>query len=152
MVLVASTLFFLTGEVGAQKRVRSGNLVVEQPWVRASTAKNRPATAYLTIRNRGKKNDTLLKVSTPLSESAEVHSTTKNSGATRKSRVWPVKIPGGGKVVLAPGGLHIKMTNLKAPLVKGKTVELTIWFIRAGKITVTAPIYGPGAIRPIQPK
>jgi periplasmic copper chaperone A len=141
IVVLASTSF-------AQEPTKLGNLVIEQPWSRASIGTSRPAAAYLTIRNKGKESDTLLAVRTPLSSKAEVHTTTKKGGVMSMGPAGPVHIPAGGKISLAPGGMHIMMMKLKAPLNKGGTVKITLTFKNAGKVTVTAPVFGPGATRP----
>ena len=142
------TIMTLTGPSLAQEQARFGDLVIEQPWARASIGVSRPAAAYLTIRNEGKESDTLLAVRTPLSGKAEVHDMTNNNGVMRMGPAGPVQIPAGGEVSLAPGGLHIMMMKLQAPLIKGENIEVTLEFERAGKITVTAPIYGPGETQP----
>ena len=127
---------------------RIGSLVIAKPWARASIGTSRPAAAYLTIRNEGAEADTLLAVRTPLSGKAEVHTMTNDNGVMRMGPAGPVEIPAGGEISLAPGGLHIMMMKLQAPLIKGESIEVTLKFKRAGEITVTAPIYGPGATRP----
>ena len=137
-----------SGASFAQEAARLDDLVIEQPWARASIGTNRPAAAYLTIRNEGTEDDALLAVSTPLSGIAEVHAMSMKDGVMRMGPAGPVEIPAGGKVLLAPGGLHIMMMKLQKALIKGKTIEITLSFKRSGKITVTAPIYGPGATRP----
>ena len=137
-----------SGASFAQEISRLDDLVIERQWARASIETRRPAAAYLSIRNKGTENDTLLEVSTPLSGMAEVHTMKMKNGVMKMGPAGSVEIPAGGKVVLAPGGLHIMMMKLKKALIKGKTVEITLSFERSGKITVTAPIYGPGATRP----
>lgn len=132
----------------AQETPRLKDLVIEQPWARASIGANRPAAAYMTIRNEGTENDTLLTVSAPISGKAEVHTMSMKDGVMSMGPVGPVEIPAGGNVLLAPGGLHIMMMKLKRALIKGKTIDITLSFKLSGKIKVTAPIYGPGATRP----
>ncbi len=132
----------------AQERVRHGDLVIEKPWARASIGTSRPAAAYLTIRNEGKITDTLLRIYTALSTQAEVHAVTDNNGVMGMSPAGQISIPARGSISLAPGGLHIMMMGLKAPLVKGQAIEITLSFERAGDITVSAPILGPGATQP----
>ena len=144
MVAIIAT----SGASFAQETSRLGELVIEQPWARASIGTGRPAAAYVKIRNDGTQDETLLAVSTPMSGMAEVHTMSIKDGVMRMGPAGPVEIPAGGKVLLAPGGLHIMMMKLKKALIKGKTVEITLSFKRSGKIKVTAPIYGPGATQP----
>jgi len=143
-----SIVFILSALPVSADSTRVNDLVIDSPWARASIGTSRPAAAYMTIRNEGTESDTLLAVSTPLSGMAEVHATSTKNGVMSMGPAGPVEIQGGGNVLLAPGGLHIMMMKLKKALIKGKTVEITLAFKRSGKITVTAPIYGPGATRP----
>ncbi len=142
------TIIILTGPSFAQEQARLGDLVIERPWARASIGTSRPAAAYVTISNEGTESDTLLAVRTPLSGKAEVHTMSNDNGVMRMGPAGPVEIPAGGEISLAPGGLHIMMLKLQAPLIKGESIEITLEFKRAGEITVTAPIYGPGAMQP----
>ncbi|MDD9914609.1 MAG: copper chaperone PCu(A)C, partial [Rhodospirillaceae bacterium] len=107
-----------SGASFAQETSRLGDLVIEQPWARASIGTNRPAAAYMKIRNEGTVSDTLMAVSTPLSEMAEVHATSKKDGVMSMGPAGPVEIKPGGNVRLAPGGLHIMMMKLKKALIK----------------------------------
>lgn len=145
---LAIALSTFAGISFAQDAARLGDLAIEKPWARASIGISRPAAAYLSIRNDGIDNDTLMIVSTPVSGMADVHSMSLNNGIMSMAATEPIIIPAGGTITLAPGGLHIMMMNLRKPLIKGESIDLTLSFNRAGKITVTAPIYGPGATQP----
>jgi copper(I)-binding protein len=41
---------------------------------------------------------------------------------------------------LKPGGFHIMMMDLKAPIALGETVSLTLTFEKAGEVTIEAPV------------
>jgi copper(I)-binding protein len=56
------------------------------------------------------------------------------------SPVDSIEVPAGGTAKLAPGGLHIMLFDLAAPLVEGDTLELTLEFEEAGDIEVAAPV------------
>jgi hypothetical protein len=64
----------------------------------------------------------------------------------------PVKgglsIPPGQSVTLAPGGYHIMLMELKAPLKKGDKVPVTLAFEKAGEVNVTLDVQGIGATGP----
>ena len=48
-------------------------------------------------------------------------------------------------VTLAPGGYHLMLMQLKAPLKKGDKVPVTLAFERAGQVKVTLDVQGVGA-------
>ena len=52
----------------------------------------------------------------------------------------PVDVPAHGEAVLEPGGLHIMLIGLKAPLEEGKSFALTLEFDNAGEIEVVTTI------------
>ena len=51
-----------------------------------------------------------------------------------------IEVPAGGSVELKPGGYHLMLLNLVADLKAGDTIELTLQFEKAGKITVKAEV------------
>jgi copper(I)-binding protein len=56
-----------------------------------------------------------------------------------------LSIPPGQSVTLAPGGYHLMMMKLKAPLKEGNRVPITLQFEKAGKVDVMFDVRGIGA-------
>jgi copper(I)-binding protein len=54
--------------------------------------------------------------------------------------VKAIEVAPGEPAVLKPGGLHVMLMGLKAPLVKGQSFPLTLVFEKAGKIEIEVPI------------
>ncbi len=50
--------------------------------------------------------------------------------------------------MLAPGGFHLMMMGLKAPLKQGTSVPVTLVFEKAGKIDVDLAVEAMGASTP----
>jgi copper(I)-binding protein len=59
--------------------------------------------------------------------------------------VRAIEVNVGEPAVLNPGGLHIMLIGLKAPLKQGETFPLTLTFAKAGTTTVEVVVQGPGA-------
>ena len=57
-------------------------------------------------------------------------------------------MPAGGEAVLEPGGYHLMLLELTAPLLEGDTIELTLEFQVAGALSVTADVLGMDASGP----
>ena len=51
-----------------------------------------------------------------------------------------VDVPAGATVALAPGGYHLMIAGLTAPLQAGDRLELDLVFQRAGRIIVEADV------------
>ena len=115
-----------------------GDLVVESPWARESVT--RTGAAYLTVRNGGDQDDRLVGVSSEVADKAELHSSVMQDGVMKMRAVEALDVPAHGEAVLEPGGLHIMLIGLKAPLEEGKSFALTLEFEHAGEIEVMATV------------
>jgi len=132
---------FLIGGLLAATPLLAGDLTISEPWARASIGVSRPGAAYLTIANGGAEADRLIAVETPAAAMPMVHVTAVDAaGVARMEHAPGLEIPAGGSVTLAPGGAHVMLMQLAAPLVEGETLPLTLRFERAGAVEVEAPI------------
>lgn len=124
-----------------------GTLLIQHPWSRA-TAEGMPmGVAYLSITNHGKVADTLLAASTPAAGSVEIHQTTIVDGMARMRPLPGIEIAPGATVKIEPGGTHLMLVDLKAPLTAGKSVPLTLEFRVAGHVTVQLQVESGDAAR-----
>ena len=123
-----------------------GKITVEAPWARASTGST--GAAYLTVKNAGDAEDRLLAVSTPAAAKAEIHTTTMDGNVMKMRPVDAVPVAAHGTAELKPGGLHVMLMELKAPLKQGDTIPLTLKFEKAGDVPVTVAVQGVGAAGP----
>jgi periplasmic copper chaperone A len=57
-------------------------------------------------------------------------------------------LPPGKSITLAPGGYHIMLMGLTAPLKSGEKVPVTLTFEKAGEAKVTFDVQGIGAMSP----
>lgn len=103
------------------------------------------AAAYVTLHNHQRTADRLISVSSPAAASVSVHRTTKVNGVMRMRSAGAVPIAAGGHLAMQPGGLHIMLMDLKAPLRAGSRLPLTLRFARAGSINLSLPVRAPGA-------
>ena len=132
--LVAALLVTLV----AAPAVAAGPISVEKAWVRPAAKGLPTSAAYFTIRNTGPA-DSLEGVSTPAGR-ASLHMSMNHDGMMMMHGMSAVPVPAGGAVSFAPGGYHVMIEGLKAPLTAGQTTPLTLRFAKAGKIEVQAPV------------
>lgn len=126
----------------------AADVSVTQPWARATPAPGGAGAAFMTITNTGGEADTLTKAASPVANIVELHTHTMDGGVMRMSPVPAIEVPANGAATLAPGGLHVMMIGLKAPLKEGGSFPLTLTFSHAGDVTVTVPVLAPGAMGP----
>ena len=131
----------------------AAELLVTDVWARASADGQANGAAYLTISGGGA-DDRLLAASVPSSIAArtELHETVvadtggegagegmdgmESGGEMSMRPVTAIDVPAGGTVSLEPGGLHVMLLELAAPLTAGQTFELTLQFEQAGEQVV----------------
>jgi copper(I)-binding protein len=59
-----------------------------------------------------------------------------------------LEIPAGGTVTLAPGGFHLMLIGLTAPLKAGTRVPVTLVFEKAGSIDIELDVQAMGSTAP----
>lgn len=129
--------------------VKAGDLVISQAWSRATPGGAKIGTGYFTIENKGSTADRLIAVSSEAAGKSEVHEMAMNNGVMKMRPVEKgLTIDPGKTVTLAPGGYHLMLMDLKAPLKQGDKVPLTLEFEKAGKVAVTLDVQGVGAKGP----
>jgi copper(I)-binding protein len=66
-------------------------------------------------------------------------------------RLDAVPLPAGESVHFEPGGLHLMLIDITAPLIAGQQVTLSLQFAKAGVVEVTAPVLDARAAAPAAP-
>lgn len=107
-------------------------------WSRATVARQSTGAAYLTVANGGDE-DRLVSVATPAGE-ASIHSSSTENGVMRMRPLQELAIPAKSTVELKPGGTHIMIMGLKAPLAAGTSFPLDLKFEKSGHIQVTVQV------------
>ncbi len=148
-LLLAATLM-LSPALAQAADATLGPLQVEQPWARATAASARNGGAYFAVRNTGPAGDRLVAASTTVAGKAELHTNIDDNGVMKMRHVMAIDVPAGGEAVLKPGGFHIMLMDLKAPLAEGQHFPLTLTFEKAGQVTVDVAVGKPGAMGPLQ--
>ena len=122
---------------------------VQGAWARATVPGQKATGAFMKLTS--KDGTKLVSVSTPAAGVSEVHEM-KMDGDVMKMRAVPsLELPAGKAVELKPGGYHVMLMDLKAPLAKGATVPLTLVFKDAQgaesqmQLQVPVSVQAPGA-------
>lgn len=126
-------------------------LEVVDVWARPTPTGSTVAAVYMRIGSPT--DDELVEVSTPRAASAHVHvaeglgesdggghSSHGGSGSEITMSESILTFEAGEWVELAPGGIHVMLEGLDAPLVEGNSFELTLTFREAGTRTVIVDV------------
>ncbi len=150
MRLVRSIIGFVllfTGLGGWTGSVLAADIVLDGLQFRATVGSIPSSAGYLTIRNNGTDDDWLVAATSDLARKTELHSMTMDNGVMRMRQVeGGIPVPAGGTVTLAPGGYHIMLIGLKAPLHAGQAYDVTLDFRHAGPMTITGTAVKPAEI------
>ena len=122
---------------------QAGSLTIVHPYARATAPSQPTGGGYFKLVNRGA-SDRLLGASAPVCASVELHSMRLDGDVMRMREVTAIDVPAGKTVELTPGGLHLMLVGLKAPLVAGQSFRMTLKFEKAGAVTVDVKIDAPG--------
>ncbi|WP_373505425.1 copper chaperone PCu(A)C [Aestuariivirga sp.] len=144
--LSAAISLTLAAILASATGVSANDLMVTGAFARASaTPVAKSGAAYVSVMNHGAEPDRLLSVSTPAARSAELHKTETVDGVMKMEPVGALDVPPNGMIEMSPGGYHIMLMGLSAPLKEGGSLELTFTFEKAGDVKVTVPVGGVAA-------
>ena len=126
-----------------------GSLDVTQPWARATPKGASTGAAYMTITNNGSKAERLSCASSPAAVKCQIHEMAMDNGVMKMRPVQGgLEIKPGQTVTLKPGGYHMMLEGLKAPLKAGDNVEATLTSSDGANVKVEFPIAAIGAPAP----
>ena len=117
----------------------AGAVEVISAWARPTAPGAKVGGAFMTIIG-GPRADRVMSASSPAAVTLELHTHIMDGGVAQMRPVSAISVPANGRVELKPGGLHIMLINLQAPLKAGDTIQLTLRFEKAGARTVEVPI------------
>ncbi|HTO64174.1 MAG TPA: copper chaperone PCu(A)C [Bradyrhizobium sp.] len=129
--------------------IKAGDLVISQPWSRATPGGAKVGGGYLTIENKGGAPDRLVAATADIAGKVEIHEMAVKDGVmVMRPLEKGLAIEPGKTVKLAPGGYHVMLMDLKGPLKQGDKVPATLEFEKAGKVAVSFDVQGVGAQGP----
>jgi copper(I)-binding protein len=124
-----------------------GAVTVTAAWTRAAGA-GATGVGYMTIRNPGPAADRILGARTPAARVVELHTHIRDGDVMRMRPVQAIDLPPGQEVRFAPGGLHLMLIGLAAPLRQGERVPVTLVLERGGEVQVELSVEAAGARGP----
>lgn len=142
LTLVSAISFARAAEATA------GDLAITVAWARATPPGAETGAAYLTIENRGEAVDRIVSAASPVARSVEPHQAIAENGMIKMRPLADPIVPAGGKLEMQPGGAHMMLVGLSAPLKEGERIPFTIVFETAGAVTLDLPVAPIGASAP----
>jgi len=128
---VAIVMTLAVAVVGAQGEPKASGGWVAEPDAGASAA-----SAYVVIENPTMYDVYVISVTTDAAGSAEI---AEGAGEAAKT-IKDLTVPAYGSTELTPGGVHIRLKDLKKPITSGSSIDLTLTLDTGATIKVTAPV------------
>jgi copper(I)-binding protein len=136
LLLPAIVLLTACGQQG------SSRIELDNAWARPTVGQV-PGAVYVTIENKGTSADLLTGVSTDHAAMAMVHRNEVVDGISKMRMAGEIDIPAGDRIEMAPGGTHIMLEGLRAPLKTGDRFDLVLRFKESGDKTVEVTVVKP---------
>ena len=143
-VTFAALLLAATAALAQQP---ASSVQARDAWARATPPGASTGAVYLTLTSP--EGDRLTGISSPASGKAQVHEMSMDGTIMRMRPVESgLALPAGKPVTLAPGGYHVMLEGLKAPLKAGEAVPVRLTFQKSPPLDVTAQVQPIGAAGP----
>ena len=117
-------------------------VAVTDPWVRGTVESQKATGAFMQLKSAS--DVSLVGASSPVAGVVEIHEMKIDGGVMRMSAIGALPLPAGKTVELKPGGYHVMLMALKAPLKEGDAVPVTLTFKdkdgRQSTMVVNAPV------------
>ena len=138
-ILVAALLLASCSKSGTP------DLQISDAWARETVAGQTATAAYMTIHNLGAGDDRLVSVEATAPAKAMLHASESSDGVSRMREMdGGLAIPAGATVQLKPGGTHVMITGLGAPLRASDVTKLRLQFEKSGPRDVDVAVGAGG--------
>ena len=140
-VVTVSTLSFAWAHGSS-----AGDIEIGHPFATPSLAGSASGAAYLaSLENSGNQADKLMRASTPMAASVELHTmSVDGQGVMRMRQIDAIELASKSTLKMRPGaGYHLMLVDLKQPLREGSTFPMTLEFQRGGKVEVNVVVQTP---------
>jgi hypothetical protein len=115
-------------------------VTVSDPFVRAVPPVVKTTAAFMQLRYSGPAEEFLVAAETPAAGAVELHMHEHDDGVMRMRKIPHIHLPPGKTVSLEPGGLHIMLFDLQAPLTEGDQIPLTLIFADGSSKPIEATV------------
>ncbi|HEX6707959.1 MAG TPA: copper chaperone PCu(A)C [Albitalea sp.] len=148
--LLTGLVLCVAAASAAAHSYQAGAITIGHPHARATVPGQPTGGAYLRLENRGA-DDRLVGASADVSAGVELHTMKMDGDVMRMRQVDAIDVPSNKSVVLEPGGMHIMLTGLKAPLKEGTRFPMTLKFEKAGEVKVEVTVDTVKSGEPMKP-
>lgn len=121
---------------------RAGDIMVMEPYARASSMKSTSGAAFMTIMNNTDVDDQLIDAHSDVAKKVELHTHIETDDGIMQMRHVPegFPLPAGGKIEMKRGGHHVMFMGITDSFEQGDMIPLTLVFKNAGEVVIEVPV------------
>jgi copper(I)-binding protein len=108
----------------ASSTLSIGEVIVKEAWVRGTVPAQKSTGAFLTLTSS--EDARLMGASSGIAKATEIHHSEMRNNVMHMHAVDSIVLPAGKEVQLRPGGHHLMLMGLAAPVKEGEKVPLTL--------------------------
>lgn len=114
----------LAAALALSSSLANAQVTVKDAWVRATVVQQKATGAFMQI--SAARAARLVEARSPAAGIVEIHEMSMNNDVMRMRAVPGIDLPAGKAVELKPGGYHVMLMDLKAPIAEGQVVPVTL--------------------------
>jgi copper(I)-binding protein len=118
------------------------DIKLSNAWARP-TIGQAPGSVYLTIENKSDSADRLTGAFTDQAAMAMIHQNEVVNGVARMRMAGEINVPPNDSIEMRPGGTHVMLQGLRAPLKEGEDFDLVLRFRNSKDQTVRVTVRAP---------
>ena len=120
--------------------VAKADISVESLWLRESIPGQPNGAGFGVLRNKGDVDIILVAASVSIASDVELHQHVRDGEQMRMEQMDALVIPAGSTVTMQPGGYHLMLMELQAPLRVGESHDVVLIFADGTELTVSAEV------------
>ncbi len=116
------------------------DIQVKDGYIRAVPPTSAVTAAFMEVHNQGDQARAFVSASSAAAEAVELHTHTNIDGVMQMRQLEKIDLPAKSSTHLQPGGLHIMLIGLKAPLQAGEQVLINVTLDDGSLLELNLPV------------
>lgn len=145
-LIILSVILIVIGFGPFVQAQSTGPITVENAYAFATPPAAPTGAVFMTIKNSGSDEDSLVSVQSDVAEINEIHENfiDPDDGHMMMRKINAIVVPSYDQVMLDPAGKHIMLIKLKNGLTEGHRFSVALTFEKAGVVSVPVDVVAPG--------
>ena len=114
----------------------AADIEISDIYAKATPPGAKNTALFFNLKNNTDKPVKLIGASTPAAATGEIHTHKDVDGMKKMVQIENIEVPAMGEANLKPGGLHVMLMNVKAPIKEGDKLDATLEFDNGQKLEV----------------